>query len=241
LDLPELASPWSIGFSPLGFAYIPGNLSDNLAVYDPVEGLLGTAYLYADSTPTNVAFAAGKAYVADTAFDLDTLTYGIGKVSVIDLSSHLVLKNIETTAINPNSILAAPSGKVYVACPDYEDLTGVIDIIDSETDQIVDSIDMGIAPGPLALAPNGKLFVGEGWAGQFYVIDTADDSVLRGNADPVDACESFWTHDLAVDDDGTLYVVDFVNQTICTFSSEDYASAGDFPVTGVSAQKIVVW
>jgi hypothetical protein len=109
--------------------------------------------------PRKVAFAtASKAYVSCWGTNGD-YTYSTGYIAVIDLSTNKVIKKINI-AKGPEKLLLH-AGKLYVGTTDYTN-GKTLTVIDTNTDEIVKTVEFEGAPAPIGIDANGRLWVGAG-------------------------------------------------------------------------------
>jgi len=106
-----------------------------------------------------------------------------GTVSVVDLKSREVLKEIEVGLLPCNMVLSNDASRLYVANANSD----IISVIDTEQDTVLKSIEtkpsselpFGSAPNALVINPSGKLlYVANGANNQLAVIDLETDKVI---------------------------------------------------------------
>jgi YVTN family beta-propeller protein len=100
--------------------------------------------------------------------------FGEQAVAVLDTETRQVLTKIPVTA--PDGLILTPDGtKLYVASGD----TGTVQVISTDSDTIVTSIDVGAKPAGLAITPDGRRVVASvAGANQAVLIDTDSDAVV---------------------------------------------------------------
>ncbi len=100
--------------------------------------------------------------------------FGDNAVAVLDTTTSKVVTTIPVQA--PDGLVITPDGKkVYVS----SNSGGVVDVIDTASDQVTTMIEVGTQPAGLAITPDGKhVLVAVQGDGQAAVIDTASDAVL---------------------------------------------------------------
>ncbi len=127
--------------------------------------------------PQSIQYYDGKLYVANTGFNPADWSYAPGTVTVIDAATCSVLTTIDTD-LNPQD-MAIHSGLIHLVCTgDYGSVSGKIDIIDPETNQIVDVLNLGGSPRSITAANDGRMFVGNAWPAGVYVYDAATLDIL---------------------------------------------------------------
>jgi DNA-binding beta-propeller fold protein YncE len=219
----NMDNPWGAAAED-GAAYVTGNLDNQLAEVDLESGDVTYFALDDPCTPADALALGGMIYIACTGFHLDDLTYDPGKVLVFNPETGQIAQRIDAPQLNPTRFAATADGsKLYVVCTgDFNANTGKIAQIDPSSNTVVDSFDLGIAPGPIGIAANGMAFVGEGFAGSVYVFNTADNSVLRGADDPLTVPDALWIQGLGVHPEtGDLYVCDQGGSRVRVFAGSD--------------------
>lgn len=101
--------------------------------------------------------------------------YGDGAIGVLDLDSQRVVKTIPVSA--PDGIVITPDGKkVFVSSGD----SGSVKVLDTASDTIAASIDVGAKPAGLTITPDGSLVVAAvGGADEVVIIDASQNAVAR--------------------------------------------------------------
>jgi YVTN family beta-propeller protein len=94
-------------------------------------------------------------------------------VAVIDVAKHKVLRTIrfEGEGVKPMGIAVAPDGKkIYVTTGRFRKVFA----IDTATDQVVGSVEVGARPWGIAITPDGKtLYTANGPSNDVSVVDAA--------------------------------------------------------------------
>jgi hypothetical protein len=109
--------------------------------------------------PMRVAFASSsKLYVSCWGTNSD-YAYSTGYIAVIDLNTNRVTKKINI-AKGPKDVLVH-AGKLYVGTTDYTN-GKTLTVIDTNTDEIVKTVEFDGAPSPIGIDANGLLWVGAG-------------------------------------------------------------------------------
>ncbi len=238
LELTDCVNPWDLAFVD-DYIYVTCLLSDRVVkVSLASKGVVAGIDLPEGSAPQDIIYGAGRLIVAATYYDFDTYTANLGSVVFIDPSTDTVEDEIFTGDYNPTELaLNADETKLYVSNTDWHDLSGSITVIELGSD-VVSNIEVGTAPGPLALAQNGRLFVGEQAAGSVYVIDTSDDSVLVGADDPIAIPGAWWVHGLGyIPDADAVYALDFSGY-IYSIDPDDYELSDPFAFDSTSPQDL---
>jgi DNA-binding beta-propeller fold protein YncE len=161
------------------FLYVSGGLSNriykiSLATMQVVDNLL------VGNNPAGMAVSGGKLYVGNT----DYMTgYSNCSISVIDLEVFEVIQTISASA-NPQYLLA-DNGFIHVSCTgNWEEISGKIQIIDTELNEIVHTIDMGGYCSDLAITPGGIIYIADAMNTGIYAYDAASWEVIYSPAAP---------------------------------------------------------
>jgi YVTN family beta-propeller protein len=120
-----------------------------------------------DAAPSKPSTAIGrKAYVG---------LFGDGAVGVVDVDNRAVVTTIPVSA--PDGLIITPDGKkVFVSSGD----TASVKVIDTATDAIAASIDVGSKPAGLTVTPDGRFVVASvGGADEAVIIDAKTNAVVR--------------------------------------------------------------
>lgn len=124
------------------------------------------------SIPRYMAVAAGKGFITEWVSYID-----IGRVSVVDLALGSVSNTIETDKGSEGIILV--NGKLYVS----NNFSNTVSVIDPQTEEVVETIDVGLAPAEMVVDADGNLWVicsgtFGGNDGSLVQIDPETDDVL---------------------------------------------------------------
>ncbi len=213
VDAIEFSKP-SIGGHPVpgGFAfnssgdklYVPLNRSNTIAVIKMKDHSVTTEIPVGIAPYEILLLTADKAYVSnwggrqpvegeetyessgsEMLIDPETGIANNGSVSVIDLNSQKVVKNIKV-GLHPGAMTFSPGkNRLYVACANSD----YVAVIDTKRDEFVDSISVrmakdlpfGSAPNALAISADGKqLFVANGTDNAVCVVDLANNFEIAG-------------------------------------------------------------
>jgi YVTN family beta-propeller protein len=101
--------------------------------------------------------------------------FGDSAIGVVDIANRRVIKTLPVTS--PDGLVITPDGKkVYVSSMD----SGSVKVIDTATDTLRGSIDVGSKPAGLSVTPDGKLLVvAVGGSNEAVLVDTATDTITR--------------------------------------------------------------
>ena len=169
--------------------------------------------------PTAILGYGDKVYVCNSGFGKDKT------VSVIDASLNIVEKTI-TVFDNPSALWIS-NGKLWVLCSgdygDYsnpnDDTFGKLFAIDIQTDQVVDSIDIGGHPFRLVINEN-------------YAYTIKDGGIARINLQTKEVEENFIP--------GNFYSIGFdpVNRLLYCADAKDYQQNGEVFIYDLSGKKV---
>ncbi len=184
-----------------GYLWITGSASEKLYQIDPADNEI-TGTVDVGIYPQSVLYRGGILYVSNSGYTPSDMSYAPGTVTVIDAQTCAVLATIDTD-LNPQDI-AAYNGLLHLTCTgDYFNNPGVIDIIDPNTYEVVDVLEIGGSPGSIVASADGRMYVGNAWPAGVYVYDatslnvliTPDDGIFLGG----NALDIFGTELLSVD------------------------------------------
>lgn len=228
IALAEGSNPWAATYF-AGDYWVTGNLDDTLAQVTVDGDKADVVYhdLDAGCVPTDVTGIGNYLYVACSGFDIGTMSYEPGKLLVINPSTGDEVKQIDLPQVNPTHFATVPCEDdidLFVACRgDYAAETGKIAKICTMENVVKSSFDLGLAPGPIGINSDGIGFVGEGFAGSVYVFDSANNSVIHGEGDPIVIPGAFWIQGLGVHPEtGNAYVCDQGSGKVYVLSGDDY-------------------
>ncbi len=181
------SNPFWMAFSDDGYAYVTQMLYNGVARLDVESGTI----VHEDSvgvSPEGILIVGSKAYIAVTAFDFGSFTYGQGKVVVYDLAGDSVTTEVDVSK-NPQYLALDMSGRVHVVCTgDYFSSFGHIYVINPATDQVIDDFSIGGSPGQLTIGPDDIAFLAAGgWVteGYMYSYNAATLDLYHGAANPI--------------------------------------------------------
>lgn len=217
--MPPGSNPYWMAFLDDQFLYVTLMLDNTLAKVD-VHTRQVVRLTPIGTSPEGILIYDNKAYVAVTAFDFSTYTWGQGEVAVYDTEGDTILTTIEVGK-NPQYLDFDRRGKIHVACTgDYFSIPGAIYIIDALSDSVVDSINIGGQPGQVVVTPGDVSYLAAGgWVddGEVYSYDAANYDVYHD-----------WQNPLTVDS-GAMAVAAFHDSTlfVMTFGDRIFRIDGD--------------
>jgi YVTN family beta-propeller protein len=163
-----------------GKLFVVNSGSNNVQVFHADSYvLLGTITLALNSSPMTIAVLNDqKAYVACSTSD---------SVVVVNPATYAVVKSI-AAGVGTTGIATA-NGKVYASNTAFDGTTyaygqGTVTVINTSTDAVITTLDVGKNPQAIAVAPDGKLHVlcsGDYAAtvGSIAVIDPGTDTIVK--------------------------------------------------------------
>jgi hypothetical protein len=187
-----------------------------------------------EASPQGVVVVGHKAYItlSNLRYDPDLqfmVPAGPGFVLVVDAAAWTADRLIELTKTNPAMIYQPNSGGklLYVPCSGAFDGTGVVEVIDTDSGTVADTVEVGGAPGRMWVDRDGIAWVGDQLDGQLLKFDTATKQVQ----DPVMLCPADYTNmiydfiaDVGADGRGNVYACCFATDAVHIFPKSDPGS-----------------
>ena len=199
------------------FAYVSCWLSGQVARVD-LQNTRNIAYLPVGNGPQGMAVVGEKLYIAISGYP----SYSVGLVKVVDLNAFEVLTTINVT-LNPQSMIVDDLGFIHLICSgDYGYNFSQIKVIDSATDEVIESI---LLPSvsfftTIQRSPGNLVFVGNFYGLGFltYDIETFEIVNTVGNF-------LFPGSNKMIYDDSHLYVLveDYFSPTTFAAYTHDFA------------------
>jgi len=198
--------------------------------------------------PQGVVVVDNTAYITLSNLGDDWMPAGPGLVVVVDIASWTMDKIIELSKTNPATIYRPASGanKLYVTCSGAFDGTGIVEVIDSSSKTIINTIEIGGAPGRMWIDNEDNAWVGDQLDGQVLRFNVSSGQV----GDAIMLCPSDYNagiydyiSDVATDGKGTVFAACFATDQVCMFSASGDGSdaicleVGDGPVALLVPQK----
>ena len=159
--------------------------------------------------PQGIAVDNSKVYVALTNLDPSYQPGGPGLVVVINSMTNTIEKTVTLSYTNPQVVYKHPSypNKLFVVeTGSYSDGRGVLEIIDTLTDQIVARLTVIGEPTSVAMGPNGKGYLVDS-SGVVLIPFTLTGTTLAALA-PIQVNSTGWASEASVDSTGKIYVAD---------------------------------
>jgi hypothetical protein len=266
--LPPGSDPVAMAFLDDTRAYVANMIGQSVAVVNVLTGqceaiitLTGgdfspcqTVFIAvgAFEDPSGVAIANGKVYVTNANLDDFFDPIGNGFVTVINAQTNQFVKRIDSTGQGTNEITGL-NGNIYsvnVGDTDFDTDTGdffcdpasiqSIDVIDTQSDDIADSIFIPLSnqnpfacsPNKLEPTPDGQFgYLGSGLAGVLFKVDLLNNTLIRGADNPIvitstDDLDA--TFDVEIRNDGLAFIALFNSDQIAVMDTLD-DSVNPFP------------
>ncbi|MYK17672.1 hypothetical protein F4055_05795 [Candidatus Poribacteria bacterium] len=165
--------------------------------------------------PTGITLLNGKAYVSNPAWEWDPVerktTYYDSSVTVIDTETDIILKSIPVPTNASTIVNDGESTVILKTTGNYNDISGHLVLIDTTTDEIIETVKLGFTPGSVALNSQKQMFLQGSWqnpgllvydvAAQAWIRD--EDDVIANFSNDADASIS---GGLTFAPDGSLYI-----------------------------------
>ncbi len=156
--------------------------------------------------PVGVAVTNGRVYVTNNNLDQNFNPMGNGFISVLNATNNQFITTIEASGVNTTSMVvsdgilyAMNNGAVLFDLETNEftcdfDFPPSIDLIDTQTNIVVDNIAIPLSPenptvclpNPLVATPDGRFgYTGLGLVGALLKIDLQTGEAIRGTDDPI--------------------------------------------------------
>lgn len=138
-----------------------------------------------------------KLYVCNSGYDYDTNSYDDpGQVYVFSLSDNSFIDSI-SVGVNPQFMAYDAFGFMHVVCTgnfggDFndpaDDLYGEVHVIDTQSDEVIEVIEIGGSPGEIAISSGGYAYLAAGgWVDEGYVYryDAVSYYILNDQNNPI--------------------------------------------------------
>ncbi len=185
-DTPGVNPYWS-AFLDEQYLYVTLMVDNSLAKVDvTTRQVIKTVDV--GKSPEGVLMFDGKAYIAITAYDFSTWSWGQGKVAVYDPDIDTVVSEI-LVGMNPQFLDFDSEGRIHVVCTgNYWDIPGIVYIIDPVTNTVLDSIPVGGQPGQISIAPDDMAYLAAGgWSadGEVLIYHALTGEIYHDGSNPV--------------------------------------------------------
>lgn len=176
--------------------------------------------------PQGVKYAFGKVYVANSGFNGSG--YDPGSVSVINLDGYRI--SDISVGTNPQALDVTTYGKIVVACTgDYGSIRPQLNIIDTETDMVEFSLDLDLFITNVRINSDNIAYLATFGSG-VLVYDLDKKVFIRDASNTLPGGP-----DMDFDTDKNVYICDFENDSVYTYSPDhqrlDGYLVGDGPVS----------
>jgi YVTN family beta-propeller protein len=184
---PPGSNPYWMAFLNDRYVYVTLMIDNSLAKIDLLsKEVIKTVPV--GKSPEGVLMFDGNVYIAITAYDYGSWTWGQGKVAVYNPEVDTVIAEI-LVGKNPQFLDFDSQGRIHVTCTgNYWDIPGVIYIIDPITYSIIDSLAVGGQPGQIAVGPDDIVYLAAGgWTedGEVLIYHALTGEIYHGGDNPI--------------------------------------------------------
>jgi YVTN family beta-propeller protein len=187
INFDPYSNPYWMAFWNDQYLYVTQMLDNSLAKIDVTTRQIVKTVIVGQS-PEGILMYGGRAYIAITAYDFSTWSWGQGKVAVYDPEIDTVVAEI-LVGKNPQFLDFDNQGRIHVACTgDYWTITGMSYIIDPITNSVIDSIDLGGQPGQISITQDNIAFLAAGgWMedGEVYTYHAVSGEIYHSSSNPI--------------------------------------------------------
>jgi hypothetical protein len=222
--LPQGSNPVAMAFLDDTRAYVANNIGQSVALvnlqsrnceliivrtgegnnFPPCEEVRFAADAFED--PSGIAVANGKVYVSNNNLDESFEPAGPGFISIIDAENNQFIGTIGASGANTGGMTVI-GNRIYVvnagdisSTPDFSeffcdfDFPPSIDVIDVESDFIIDTIDIPLSetnskvclPNRIAPTPDGRFgYMGLGLVGALLKVNLETNTIVNGPSNPI--------------------------------------------------------
>jgi len=181
------SNPYWMGFLDDQYLYVTLMVGNRLSKVDVTTRQVVKTVPVGQS-PEGVLLFENKAYVAITAYDYNTWSWGQGKLAVYDTQTDTVASEI-LIGKNPQFLDFDRDGRIHVVCTgNYFDIPGMVYIIDPEIDEVIDSLAIGGQPGQIAIGPDDiACLAAGGWSddGEVLQYNALTGEIYHGGFNPI--------------------------------------------------------
>lgn len=193
IDLGTGNNPWFMAFVGSKKAYVTNWIGNSVSVVNIETGEI-TKEIMVGRAPQGILVVGNQALVSNTGYAGWGVPYETGSVSIIDILTDSITHTVMTPT-NPQDLALAPDGKIHILCTgNYIDIMGKVAVLDLytgpryDTPAVIDTINIGNAPGDLVITPGGKGYCvawGDITNGYLFSYDALADSVFHNTQNPI--------------------------------------------------------
>lgn len=211
IELPEFSNPFWMAFLNDQYLYVTLMVNNSIAKIDVTTGEI-VSEIEVGLSPEGIVVYDDRAYIAVTAYDFNTYTWGQGRVVVYDCIGDTVMTDFEIlTGTNPQFLAVDQQGIIHCICTgDYWANRGAAYRIDPITNTVIDFKELGGDPSLLAIGADNAAYISAGgWSddGEVFSYDCETFEIYHDGENPIYV------------DSGSMGIVAFQDTTsfACTF------------------------
>ncbi len=206
INFPDFSNPYYLDFSSNGYAYVTLLTDNSLAKVDLASNQV-ISIIPIGQSPQGLIILDDIAYVACTGYNFSTFSFDPGSLTAYDCLGDTIITSIPTSA-NPQFVEFDRGGNIQIICSGASwtvpPTPSLIQILDTQTLTIIDSLDTDGNPAQVAVSPDNNIFLAAGGFvddGEVYMYNADTYSILFDSANPI------------VTDSGAFGVVTFQDST----------------------------
>ncbi len=127
-------------------------------------------------------------YVSNTGLDYTTFNYGQGTLTIWDIREDSIL-DVIPVGTNPQQLALDANNRIHVICTgNYFDRSGIVYVIDPNTQSVIDSMPTGGSPGGLVITDDNHGWIAAGGFatnGELYSYDAGNLTLFRDASNPI--------------------------------------------------------
>ncbi len=243
IQLEEFCSPYDVVIYE-GFAFVSGLMSNKVYKIDlSTDTVVGD--LEVGIAPQGLLVVDSKLYVANSGYQYPDLLDGT--VSVISLDDFSIITTIDVHK-NPQKMTLDSNDNIHLVCiGDYDEITGKIVLINTNSDSVDGMVDISGFPFNIAYAPNNRVYVGNAFGGGLFVYDADSLEMIHngtfsfgGSAIAVSDETIFVADAGTFNDNSTIYLYDMSEESITSYNTAIGSVDIAFATTHTSVETVVV-
>jgi len=158
------SNPYWMAFYDTQYVYVTLLMNNSVIKVDVINNTV-LDEVTVGKRPQGIVIHDYKAYIACTGYNPDWTLDPVGKVAVFDIPGDSVIKEIEV-GTNPQYVAVDEFGRVHVVCAgDYFSVFGRVFVIDTDLEEVTDSLDLGGVPGLISIGPDNIAYMpAAGWS-----------------------------------------------------------------------------